>query len=110
MTTLKKHVDSVHVIIVKKIEEKVNVVVRGSIEKQPTKKDPKFQEMQDLSFYLLKIIFKRMINIKNTFCKALVFNCEKSIAIVVFGKCLVQTSNFASMSSSCFPFLKTIFS
>ncbi len=35
---LKKHVDSDHTTIIKKIEEKVNVLVRGPIERQLAKK------------------------------------------------------------------------
>jgi hypothetical protein len=34
ITTLKKHVDNAHATIVKKIEEKVNAIVKGPIEKQ----------------------------------------------------------------------------
>jgi hypothetical protein len=76
---LEKHVDIVHVIIVQNLEEEVNALLRGSIEKQPTK--------------------KRLYVLGN----ARSFNCVKSIAIVDCGKCLVQASNFTSMSSSCLP-------
>jgi len=38
ISTLKKHVDNDHAIIVKKIEEEINVIKRGPIEKQLTKK------------------------------------------------------------------------
>ncbi len=38
ITVLKNHVDSDHAIIIKKIEEKVNVLVRGPFKRQLAKK------------------------------------------------------------------------
>jgi hypothetical protein len=51
-----------------------------------------------------------MMNKERFFAKPWPFNCEKSIAIAICGKCLVQTSNFTSMFSSRFPYQKTKFS
>ncbi len=45
MTTLKKHVDSDDAIIVKRIEEEENVLVREPFEKQLAKKSIMFQEV-----------------------------------------------------------------
>jgi hypothetical protein len=38
ITTLKKHVDGDHVVIVKKIEETINALIKATFEKQPQKK------------------------------------------------------------------------
>jgi len=66
ITTLKKHVDS---IIVKKIDKKVNGLIKRTFLKQPTKK-----RLNAILFFLLsKIPLKRMMNNKKIFCKALAF-------------------------------------
>jgi len=71
ISTLKKHVDNDHAIIVKKIEEEINVIKRGPIEKQQKKKIVSRNVIS--KFFLSKILLKRMMNSKNTFCKTLVF-------------------------------------
>jgi hypothetical protein len=67
------------------------------------------QAMQYLSFLLSKILSKRMMNSKGFFAKPWPFNCEKSIAIVIYGKCLVQEFGFTFVSLNCLPLQKFFF-
>jgi hypothetical protein len=69
ITTLKKHANANHVVIVKMIDKKVNGLIKITFLKQPTKKRP-----NAILFYLLsKIPLKRMMNNKKIFCKAFAF-------------------------------------
>jgi hypothetical protein len=65
-------VDNDHATIVKKIEEEINVLNKGPIERQLTKKMIVLGSVIS-KFFLSKILLKRMMNNKNTFCKTLVF-------------------------------------
>jgi hypothetical protein len=60
--------------------------------------------MQYLIFLLSKIHFKKIMCNEKTFARPWPFNCEKSIAIAICGKCLVQIFDFTFVSLSCFPF------
>ncbi len=53
ITTLKKHVDADHFIIVKKFEEEINNEIGRIIEKQPTKKRPNVPTSAITCFFLL---------------------------------------------------------
>ncbi len=70
--TLKKHVDNDHATVAKKIEEEINVLRRGPIERQLTKKKIVLGSIIS-KFFLSKILFKMIMNSKNTFCNTLVF-------------------------------------
>ncbi len=56
ITILKKHVDSFHAMIIKKIEEKVNVFIRGSFEKQLVKNKMNVLGNVISKFFLSKIL------------------------------------------------------
>jgi hypothetical protein len=67
--------------------------------------------VQYLRFFSIKDPFKKDDELfEIVFAKPWPFNYEKSIAIIVCGKCLVQTFNFTSISSNCLYFWKIIFS
>jgi hypothetical protein len=72
MTTMKKHVDNAHVIIVKKIEEEVNAIVKRSIEKKPTKKRPYVSQNARSKFLFVKNIFKKDDKHQKDFLQTLV--------------------------------------
>ncbi len=57
-------------------------------------------------FFYVKDPFKKDDEQQKKIAKPWPFNCEKSIDIVICGKCLVQSSSFIFMSSSCYPFQK----
>jgi len=63
-------------------------------------------DMQYLSFLLSKILSKGCCEAKIFFARPWPFNCEESIAIAIFGKCLFQVFSFAFLSLSYFPFQK----
>jgi hypothetical protein len=100
---LKKHADNDHAIIVKKFEEEINALIKGPFERQSTKKE-KFQEVKYLSFFVKDLLKNDDEQHNDFFTKSWFFSCEKSIAIAVCEKCLVQMFNFTFMSLSCLSF------
>jgi hypothetical protein len=73
ITTLKKHGDANHTLIVKNIEEEVNGPLKRTFEKQLAKKMVNVLGNALLIYLLLKILSKMMMCSKNIFCKTLVF-------------------------------------
>ncbi len=61
--------DGNHVIIVKKIEEELNGLIKRTLEKQLTKKGLMSQTMQYLIFLLSKIHFKKIMCNEKTFAR-----------------------------------------
>jgi hypothetical protein len=58
-------------LFVKIFEEEVNVVIRGPLERQPTKKRQNVARsvISNFILFLSRILFKRMMNYKKIFCK-----------------------------------------
>jgi hypothetical protein len=54
ITTLKKNVDGNHAIIVKKIEEELNGLIKGTLENQLTKKRPNVSNNAISNFFTIK--------------------------------------------------------
>jgi hypothetical protein len=69
---LKKHANSDHAIIVKKIEEEINALTKGPFERESIKKKNVLGSAI-FKFFLLKIFFKKMMNNIKIFYKILVF-------------------------------------
>jgi hypothetical protein len=75
---LKKHANENHVLIAKKFEKEVNSPMRGSAERQPTKKKGLLcLAMQYIIRLVSKIFFKKMIYNKNIFARPWSLDCEK---------------------------------
>jgi hypothetical protein len=73
ITSLKKHGDANHTLIVQKIEEEVNPPLKRTFEKQLAKKMLNVLSNALLTFLLLKILSKMMMCSKKIFCKTLGF-------------------------------------
>jgi hypothetical protein len=56
----------------KKFKEEVNNLVKSGLEKQLAKKWPNVSTNEIFKFFLLKILLRKMMCIKNKFCKTLV--------------------------------------
>ncbi len=75
---MKKHANENHVLIAKKFEKEVNSPMRGSAERQPTKKKGLLcLAMQYIIRLVSKIFFKKMIYNKNIFARPWSLDCEK---------------------------------
>jgi hypothetical protein len=106
ITTLEKHANANHVVIVKKNDKKVNGLIRRTFERQPTKKRPN----AIYKFFVVKDPFKKDDDHQQIFfARPWPFNYEESIATAICEKCLVQTFGFTFVSLSCFPLLKQNF-
>jgi len=72
--TLKNNVDGDHAIIVNYIEKEVNCLIKGVLEGQTTITRLNVSNFAIFKFFLLsKILLKRMMSSKMTFCKTLAF-------------------------------------
>jgi hypothetical protein len=71
--TLKKHVDVYHVLIIKKIEEEVNGLIRGFFERQPTNQMFNVLSNAIFNFLFVNDLSKKMTSNKKVFCKILTF-------------------------------------
>jgi hypothetical protein len=95
ITTLKKHVDTNHVVLAKRFEEEMNLPLRNIFEKQPTKKRPMCLTLKYQSFLVQKILSRGMLCIKSNFCKNLILLVIKNHLLIQFVdstwlKCLVM--------------------
>jgi hypothetical protein len=69
ISTLKKHVDSKHSLLVKKLDEQVNSSMKTQVERQPTKKKQNVSHLKFLIFFLQNFLIRRMKCNKNNFLK-----------------------------------------
>jgi hypothetical protein len=91
ITTLKRHVNSDHCSIYKKIEKKVNCPLRVEDEKQLSKKRPNIFSNSISNFIFGKEPFKKNKCITKTKFERLgSFNCQKPFSFIVCGKYLVE--------------------
>ncbi len=75
---MKKHVDENHVLIAKETKKEVNSPMRGSVERQSTKKKGLMcLSMRYLILLVSKILLKRMIYNKNIFARPWPLHCKE---------------------------------
>jgi hypothetical protein len=95
---LKKHVDVYHVIIIKKIVEKVNGPIKGTFEKKPMDKRPNVLGNAISKFFIVEDIFKKDDEYQKYFLQDLGLLIVKINCHYNLWKCLVQTCVFTFVS------------